>query len=142
MKAFTLIEILLALSLTMIVALVASPFYGKFLFVQNLSVAVDELRGSLEKARLYKMAGRGGSAWGVRVSEQTITLFRGESFGSRDSAFDETFDIPARVTLTASDDVLFGSQDGLPNVLATYTATYDGETKTYTLNAAGVLIED
>lgn len=141
MKAFTLIEVLLTVALLSIVVLVTSPFMGRFLFAQGLPIAVDELRGSLAKAREYSLLGKNGSQWGVFVSGQTITLFRGDSFASRDASFDETYDIPSQVTLVASDEVVFARVSGVPSTEASYIFSHDSETKNYSLNAAGVLGE-
>ena len=141
MRAFTLIEILLTTALAFIVATVASPFYGRFLFAQGLPIAVDELRGSLVKAREYSMIGRGGSEWGVDVSGNEITLFKGGTFSNRDTAFDEIYDIPSRVSLTASNDAVFARVSGVPNDQVTYRFSHDTEEENYFLNMAGILLK-
>ncbi len=141
MKAFTLIEVLLTVALLSIVVLVVSPFMGRFLFAQNLPIAVDELRGSLVKAREYSLLGKNGSQWGVAVSGERIILFSGDTFAGRDVSFDETYDIPSGVTLTASDEVVFARVSGVPNTSVSYAFSHDSETRNYSLNAAGVLGE-
>ena len=138
-KGFTLIEVMLTMSLLGILALLSSPFYGRFIFSQEVPVVYDELEGSFAKAQLYSMTGNNDAMWGVAVNGDNIILFQGTSFASRDQAFDETFVIHPRVTVSGLSEVVFARTTGRPDSQPTVTLSGNGTTESYTLNSEGVL---
>src|SRR5688572_24540787 len=97
LRGFTLLEIMLTMALFAIVAFLASPFYGNFMYKQELSVVSAELRGSLAKAQLNSMQSKNASAWSIWVDNGNIILFRGDSFGSRDQSFDQLIAIHPKI---------------------------------------------
>lgn len=148
LSGFTFIEVILTVALMIFIGIIASPFYGNFLFGQESENATEELKDSLAKARFYSMMGKGGSQWGVRTDDHHIILFKGEFYGARDSAFDEIYTLHDLVTITGFNEVVFERRTGIPNVQPTITVTFytnaeNPETHTHTLviNAAGVVDE-
>lgn len=140
LTGFTLIEVMLSVAIITILALLASPFYGRFIFSQEVPVVRDELGGSFAKAQLYSMTGKQAASWGVAADGQRIVLFQGNSFASRDQAFDEVFVLHPRVTLSGLDEVVFARVTGRPNHQPTITLSGNGATEVWTLNSEGVLI--
>lgn len=138
-KGFTLIEVILTMAIVSIIALLASPFYGSFIFSQEVSVMRDELQGSFSKAQLYSMAGKNNSRWGVAVNDGKIILFQGNSFASRDQSFDENFAIHSSVTISGMDEVVFAKATGMPDNQPTIMIAGNGATETLTMNREGVL---
>lgn len=138
-RGFTLIEVMLTMSLMALLALLASPFYGRFIFSQEVSVVRDELNGSFAKAQLYSMTGKNASPWGVAVSGGDIILFQGSSFASRDQNLDEVFAIHPRVTVFGISAVVFAPVTGRPDSQPTITISGNGATEIFTMNNEGVL---
>ena len=138
-KGFTLIEVLLTMALVAIVAWLSSPFYGRFIFSQEVSVTHDELQGSFTKAQLYSMTGKNNSEWGVAVNDGQIILFQGNSFASRDQNFDEKFVIHSSVTISGMDEVVFARTTGGPDNQPMIAITGNGVTENITMNKEGVL---
>lgn len=139
-KGFTLIEVMLTMSLFAIISFLASPFYGHFIFTRELPVVSEELRGSLAKAKLYSMQSKNASSWGVGVSDSRIVLFRGDSFGGREQSFDQTFDIHPKITVSGLETgVIFARTTGRPMSQPTIVVSGNGETETFTINSEGVL---
>lgn len=139
-KGFTLIEVILTMSLITIVALVASPFYGRFLSAQEISIVEDELSGSFAKAQMYSMLGKSDALWGVAVRDEQIILFQGDSYSDRDQSFDEVFVMQGKVSVTGFSEVVFAKVTGKPNVMPAFTVSGSGVTDTFILNTAGVLL--
>lgn len=139
MRGFTLIEILLTMSLVAIVALVSSPFYGRFIVSQETSVALDELEGSLRKAQAYALVGKNDARWGVTIDTSRIVLFQGNSYAGRNAAFDEVYDIRGGVEITGVGEVVFSRVTGRPDTTPTVTVSGSGVTETFVLNSEGVL---
>lgn len=135
------IEVLLTMALVAIIALLSSPFYGSFIFSQEVSVVRDELQGSFAKAQLYSMTGKNNSAWGVAVNGRNIILFQGTSFVSRDQSFDEMFSIHQSVIVSGVSEVVFAQTTGRPDNQPTIAIAGNSATETLTMNKEGVLEE-
>lgn len=139
-KGSTLIEVTLTMALLAIIFMTASPFYGRFVFSQEVAIARDELQGSFAKAQLLSMMGKNDTVWGVGVTSTQIILFQGNSFLSRDQSLDEAFDIHPRVTISGFSSVVF-ARTGRPDSTPTITLSGNGETKVLVMNSEGVLEE-
>lgn len=140
-RGFTLIEFILVVSLVIFVGLLADSFYGRFLFSQEQRIVQDAVEAGVTKARTYAMAGKRGSAWGVTVQGQRLILFQGETFASRDSSVDETFDIHPTVHISGLNEIVFDRPSGIPASGATIIISGSDGSKTLSLNAYGVLEE-
>ena len=142
-RGFTLIEVMLTMSLLGILAVLSSPFYGRFIFSQEVPVARDELQGSFSKAQLYSIEGKGAAAWGVAIDSDQIILFQGDSFSGRDPSFDETFSIHPKITISGLEtEVVFARTTGRPDRQPTISVSGNGATQTLSMNAEGVLQEE
>lgn len=140
-QGFTLIELILTVSLLSFVGLLVMPFSGRFLFSQERSIARDAVEGSVAKARTYALSGKGGSAWGVALEGARLILFRGSTFATRDAAFDESFALHPRVRVVGLGEVVFLPPLGIPRNSATIVISDDTGSETLSLNAYGVLEE-
>lgn len=141
MKGFTLIEVLLTISLVAIAAMMSSIFYGRFIFSQSIMVVSDQLEGSLREAQAYSMAGKDNVQWGVAIEAQNIILFQGDSFATRDREMDTVSTIDHGVTVAASSETVFARMTGVPDTQTVFVISDGHETKTYTLGASGALTE-
>lgn len=138
-RGFTLIEVMLTMALFSVVALFASPFYGNFIFSEEVPVVSDELRGSFAKAQLSSMTGKNDSPFGVAVHDGKIILFQGDSFLSRDQNQDEVFVIHPRVSVSGVSEVVFAPITGRPDSQPTITISGNGKSEVWTMNREGVL---
>jgi hypothetical protein len=87
------------------------------------------------------MIGKNAALWGSRAGNGNIILFQGNSFASRNQAFDETFVIHPRVTVSGMSEVVFAQATGRPDSQPTITLSGNGTTETFTMNSEGVLKE-
>src|SRR3990172_2374453 len=90
-SGFTIIELILVVAIMLTISVMAPVFYSRFLLQNAVANTVDQLTGSLRKAQIYSMMGKQGSEWSVNYSSNTIPLYKGTSFATRDSTFDEKF---------------------------------------------------
>ena len=92
---FTLIELLLVVTIMLAIGAPSSIFFSNFLTQNAVSSTQTRLINQLRKAQMYAMMGKENGNWGVRFglvgSNKTITLFQGNSYALRNSAFDELF---------------------------------------------------
>lgn len=148
LAGFTYIEVILTVALMIFIGIIASPFYGNFFFGQEADIAAVELRESFGKARFYSMMGKGDDQWGVAFDTNQIVLFKGSSYGGRDTAFDEAYRVHELVTVAGLSEVVFDRRTGAPSTQPTITVTLYGNvdtptthTHTLTINTAGVVDE-
>ena len=139
MKGFTLIELLLVIAVVFIISFLSVPFYARF-FTQNaVANTVDQLVGEIRKAQIYAVSGKQNGSWGVHFGSNQIVLFQGNSYASRNTAFDESFSVNSNVIVSGLSDVIFSRMTGTPSATPTITISGNGNTKTVSINGQGVV---
>ncbi len=149
LSGFTYIEVLLTMALMIFIGIMASPFYGDFLFEQEVDVAVEELKASFSQARWQSMMGKKGTAWGVTLDGQQIVLFSGDTYGSRNEALDQRFTLHDRVNMTGLNEVIFERRTGRPSTepviqisLENSALSTETHVRVLRINAVGVVEGD
>jgi prepilin-type N-terminal cleavage/methylation domain-containing protein len=140
---FTLIELILVITILLSLGAMSGVFYSRLLTQSNVQTVSDQLIGSFRKAQTYAMASKRGSAWGVHYASNTITLYKGSTFGV-DTSFNETFTVPQSITITGFTDINFArvtglSASGTPSTTPTIIISGTSNTsEQITVNAQGV----
>lgn len=138
MKGFTLIEILLSITLISIIAGIGIPIYQSFQNRNSLNLATEGFVQLLRRAQTLSRAVDGDTSWGVYIASNTITLFQGLDFTNRNADFDELFDISSSVSITGLQEIVFSKFSGEPQSVGTTILTsLNNETKTITINTEG-----
>lgn len=120
-NGFTLIEILLSLALLGIIGGMSVPLYQSFQNQNQLNVAATTMTQTLRRAQALSRANDGDSKWGVYVETGAITLFQGDDFSSRNTVFDEQFDIPESLSVSGGQEFVFAKVTGLPDMAGSVT---------------------
>ncbi len=138
-RGFTLIEVLLSVTIITMLAGLSLPVYETFVRRNDLDLTAQTLSSSIRRAATYARAVNGDSTWGVHFTTNSSTLFKGASYASRDATFDETTPIPASMSLTGG-EVVFAKLTGAPNITGSVTLTSTtNDTRTISLNAKGMV---
>lgn len=139
-KGFTLLEFLLSFALIALLVTVTAPVYRRVQMRNDLDLAIRETSSGFRRARLYAQVGKEDGAWGVRIDEGVITVFQGDSYATRDTAFDEAQEISSSLTITGVQEVVFSAFTGNPSTTGTVTyETVLEETRTATINGKGMI---
>lgn len=144
-KGFTLVEVLLAVALISLMTAVALPAASSLQSRNDVDVAAIGIAQNLRQAQQLAAAGSGDSNWGVSISSGSFTLYRGNSFATRDNTYDQINDMSAKITPTFSlspsgSEVNFAKISGLPSATGTITLTgLNGRVVTLTINAQGMV---
>lgn len=138
-SGFTLIELLLVIAILLSLGTFSTVFFSRFMTQSAVSNAQDQLVNQLRKSQLYAMMGRQNGNWGVRFGSNTLTLFSGNSYASRNSAFDETFSFSANISILGFSEVVFARLTGTPSATGTFTIVGNDATASAYLNAMGVV---
>lgn len=134
------LELILVVALVSIISTMSPIFYSRFILQNALSNTSDQMVGSLRKAQLYSMMSRGGNNWSVNYSLNTITLYKGVSFASRDSSFDEKFELNSNVSVLGITDISFSKIIGLPAPsTSTITISSGSDSEIINVNSQGVV---
>lgn len=138
-KGFTLIELVLVVAIVSLLGLLTLPFFSRFFNQNAVSNAVDQLTGELRKAQVYSMVGKQNGPWGVSYNSNTITLFQGNTYATRNTGLDEKFNVNPAITISGITEVDFSRLTGTPSATPVIVISGTGTSKTITLNSLGIV---
>jgi prepilin-type N-terminal cleavage/methylation domain-containing protein len=109
---FTLVEMLLSVSIITLLVGISVPVYASFV----------------------------GRTWGVSVLSDRAVVIKGTTYATRDAAFDETIPFGGGVTSTAN-EITFAKLSGTPTTTGGVTVTQNStnDTRTVNINAKGTV---
>lgn len=135
---FTLVELLLSVTIIGILVGLSLPVYNSFAARNDLDLAGQQVAGTLRRAQTYARGMDDDSAWSVRIQPTIVTLFKGTTFGTRDTNYDETLSLPGSVTVSGLSEVQFSKLTATPNTTGSITLTSNAnDSRTITINAKG-----
>ena len=139
-KGFTLIEILLSLAIIGIIAGFSVPIYQSFMVRNDLDIATGTVSQVLRYAQTQSQAMHGDSSWGVYIGSGKITLFKGASYASRDTDYDEETSVPSTISASGLTEVVFDLLTGEPQTIGTLTiSSVNGDVRTISINEKGII---
>jgi prepilin-type N-terminal cleavage/methylation domain-containing protein len=139
-SGFTLLEVLLSVTIMTIIVGISVPVYETFVRRNDMDLAAQNLVLTLRRAQSYARSVKSDAVWSVEVESGAVTLFQGTDFGSRDTAFDESFPLPPSVTPSGLTEVQFSKFNALPSTTGSITLTSSASgTRVITINAKGTV---
>lgn len=141
MRGFTLIELLLVIALIAILAASGAAVYGNFLVKNYLDNKTKEIVYCLKTAQTNTLSGKEDSSWGVKLSNTQIIMFKGTSYSSPGTAFDQSFDVPSSITISGDfSEVYFLKLTGNPSTTGTITISNNaGDSNQISVNEVGTV---
>lgn len=137
---FTLIEMLLSVAIITLLVGMSLPVYESFVRRNDLDLTTQSVAAMIRRAQVYARSGNSDSAWSVEFGASTITLFLGTNYASRDTAYDETLDVPGSVTMGGLGEVQFARFTAAPNTTGNVTlSSTTNDTRTIAINAKGMV---
>ncbi|HAT73705.1 MAG: hypothetical protein US30_C0007G0047 [Candidatus Moranbacteria bacterium GW2011_GWF2_36_839] len=146
MKGFTLVEIMLVVSLMVIVGTISVPVYQTVQLQNDLDLAISSITQTLHRAQILSQGSDGDSTWGARVSSGSVILFKGTTYASRDPLYDEVFEISPNLVISSSGfvsptspELIFSKMLGEPTPYGTITlTTVSNQAKNIVINPKGM----
>lgn len=100
-KAFTLVEIVVVIGISVLLVLLTISFFSSFRNTQVLQGETSQALSIINKARSNTLNSKSDSEYGVRVNGDQIILFQGLTFSSS-SPSNEAYVLHAAVTISST----------------------------------------
>jgi Tfp pilus assembly protein FimT len=124
--------------LTVIMA-IGVPFYLTLSNSNQLDSATSILAQDLYQAQTYSRNQSQDSQWGVAINSQTITLFSGASYATRNTAQDVSYVVPSAISLSGTTSIVYSKLYGLPQSIGTFNLSGGGKTSSVVVNTKGMV---
>lgn len=139
-SGFSLIEMLLCVAVLGCIFAFSNPIYALFQTRNDLDIASDTVANELRSAQTFAQAVDGDIEWGVYVQNTGVTLFKGSTYATRDTTYDQVATFTSSMTVSGPTEIIFSKVFGLPSTTGTITLTSpNNETRTVAINAKGTL---
>lgn len=138
---FTIAEIIITVGILAVVAglglIVSLDFYQRY----SIDTDKDSLIGVLRKARSLSMNNFNGQPHGVFIESGHYTVFQGNSYASRQQAYDQIFNISPAVSLSISlggvSEIVFWQLSGDSNASGTINLISGAVNRAISINYEG-----
>lgn len=138
-NGFTLIEMLLSISIIAMLAGLSLPVYLNYSTRNDLAIATETTVNALRRAQTYSRGISSDSQWGVAVQSGNITLFKGASYAARDTTYDETVSVSSQITTSGLSEIVFAKLSAVPSTTGSISLTSLNQTRTVSVNAKGMV---
>lgn len=138
-RGFSLIELLIVIGIFALLFSVSTSVYNSFRSHSNLEIAVSSVVEALRFSQSSAQSGKGDSKWGVEIPTSQITIFKGNSYASRDIPFDESFVFAGGISASGLGEVIFEKLTGITSTVGTIILTNGNESKNIVINEKGTI---
>jgi prepilin-type N-terminal cleavage/methylation domain-containing protein len=104
---FTLVELIVVISIITMLLGITSFAIPKLRPHVSLKIATSSVVEAMRNAESGAQEISGDSAWGVRFFSDQLVVFRGNTYASRDTTFDQILDLPPGITASGLEEVVF-----------------------------------
>ena len=139
-KGFTLIELMLVISLIALLSGLSISVFSSTQTKNDLNIAVSTFVNDARNAQIKARLSSQDDAWGVKIEQSQIILFKGNNFNSRDQSYDQITKISPNITFSGLSDYSFVKVTGLPVVPGSVTlSNVSGQDLTINISSNGVI---
>ena len=138
-RGFTLIEVLVVIFIFTALLAMSAFFNITFYKGSSFGVDVDTFTTVLQRARGKAMSNINQLNQGVYIDTTKYVLFQGDSFATRNSAFDQDISRNSNLTFTGPSEVVFGQLSGSSSFQGNIIIKDGPKTATVSLNYEGLI---
>lgn len=141
-RGFTLLELLLSMAMIAVLAGIGVPIVVRAQTKNDLDTAVSVWVSTLRRAEVLAQAVDGDSQWGGKIQNGSVVLFKGTSYATRDTNFDEVFSLPTTITVSGVSEIVMDKLSGYPTATGTTTLTSSvatGDNASVIISSKGVV---
>ncbi len=147
-KGFTLVELILVIGVFSLTFGMGSIALGNLVANQGLRVGGERMVQSLHEAHSFAVAQHWDSDWGIYLDTasdpEQYVLFKGGSYGGRDSSFDQINVFHKRVSITnislngGGQEIIFDKRSGRTSDYGSFRLISEGDQIDISVNAFGI----
>lgn len=137
-NAFTLIEVMLSVSLLALISGGAFYLSNNIISKSNTGSAKDIVETALYKAQQEAISGKYDSNIGVKIGQNSVVIFSGDSYATRDVDKDSPFDYPSPISVSGTDEFVFTKVTGKSSASNTVSITSNNSVEVVRVNLYGV----
>ena len=139
-KAFTLVEILLSVGLLLLLSGISLPVFQGMILKNDLETATNYTVKALHIAQLNSQAVKTDHNWGIKLQSGLVTIFNGATYASRDTTYDQTYDLSSNISLAGLNEIVFSKLTGEPIQFGNINiSTNYNDSKTISINSKGII---
>lgn len=136
---FTLVELLLVVSLMLIMSAFVFPLGFSFYQTQKLDETGSGIISALRRAQMFAVLGTHDDAFGVTFTEDAYVVFEGPSYLTRTVSQDEVFPLSTLVEIVGLQEVVFAPLSGEPDSSGSITVSSGLHTHTIQIHSNGMV---
>lgn len=140
-KGFTILEMLLSIALISIIFAFSSPVFQQVQTMRNENTEIEHIKAFIYRAEHLAYSGFHDDDWGLYCELDTLTLFKGDDYDSRDIDFDETFIFKNIVFDEISETIFLKNSGILSGFVDIQITTQTGDSLIVNINEQGVVTE-
>lgn len=141
-RAFSLVEILLVISLMLLIAFFTIPLTVSVLDTNKVETTQSVLVEALRNGSLYARDGREDDSWGVKIEQTEIIVFKGSEYQSRDPLYDQVYTKSSQVIINGTDLISFEKLTGTPSYTGTISISGGNQSRLVNINLLGAIDGD
>ena len=139
-KGFSLVEILIVITMIGILSVISVPFYSDILVKNNEQTALLAIAGSWRKAMMMSIAQVDDKNWGLKILPGSVVIFQGTSYSSRNAAYDKVIKISDQLFFSGLEEIVFGKFTGSPAATGTLNLQMgENAIKSISINEKGMI---
>ena len=139
MRGFSLVELILVIALFTIIALFAYPMSLALFNTQILEESRNGVEVALRNAYTRSITEKNDTSHGVKILENSLVLFEGNSYDTREVSKDHVVALPETLIHAGFDEIIFEQFSGRPSATGTLRLQYAGEETLIYINEIGVI---
>ena len=139
LKGFTLVEMILVLGIFSLFLLISDAVYINFKKTNNLNITTGGIVEALRYASSNASSGKDNSRWGVKINPNEVLIFKGDSYVSRDTSFNEAVFIPGGVSVGGLTEIVFEKLTGTTSNTGDIDVSNDYVSQKLSINSYGVV---
>lgn len=133
MKGFTLIEMIIVIAITAILGSMAFVSFGRIINYTSIEGQAQSIRSHIERARIFTLASKNNSSFGVIFSSSTARVYQGTTFVTASSS-DQVYVLDINESIininlgNGGSSIYFNKITGEPNATGTIVVTSKSNT--------------
>ena len=139
MRGFTIIEVLIVLSIVAILSGISLPVYKIMQQKNDLKMAGYVTVSAMRRAQILAQAAKEDSSWGIHIENSQVIVFKGSNYANRNTSRDENFVVPSHISTGGLTDIIFDKLTGMPQSIGLITFSISNDSINIIINEKGAI---